>query len=315
MPHPSLPDDAARVLAQEFKVTGESQLFVDVPGAHLSLQPGASDRIVVDVAVSGAASDKDAEKYLDRIRLTTRQIKDTVRVGTDEDAQHNDPRWWAWLRQQTAVVHLNIRIPKSCATDVHVPGGTIRATDLRGTLDLALTGGHIEAIRHSGPLTLRVYSSTVEIEDFSGDSLSLTASSGSIQVSSVEARTVEVDASGCPVTLSNIHAPLDLRANGGPVRLSNIDGPLSARVYGGSVTLSGPTPSDADINTVGGPVRIALSDNLSADLMLEGDRVDLDERLPFRGDRLHRRVEGTLNGGGAALKARAIRGSVECQRV
>ena len=137
------PEAAVQVMAQEFRVDDRCQLFVTVPGARTRLRPGASnDRVEVTVSVSGCEHG-EAQTVLDRLRLTTRQVKDTVRVQTDVHPQELDARWWAWVRQSQAKVHLDIHLPASADAEVRVPGGSIDALDRE--LEGGLPGGSLVA--------------------------------------------------------------------------------------------------------------------------------------------------------------------------
>jgi hypothetical protein len=307
------PEEAVQVMAQEFKVDTRCRLFVTVPGARTRLRPGASnDRIEVTVSVSGCKKGQ-AQTVLDRLRLTTRQVKDTVRVQTDVRQQELDARWWAWVRRNRATIHLDVRLPTSADADVRVPGGTIDASDIDGSLKLEVSGGSIHADGLQGSLDVRAYSSDVTVEWFDGSTLDLLVSSGSLTARRIDATAVSVRASAAPVTLDRVYGPVEVTANGAGATLREIHGRLTAEVQGGPLTLDGAPADGSKLVAYGSPLQVSLPGSLSADLRMEGAEVTLDDTFSFEGDREPRLVAGHLNDGGPSLSLRAVQGAIHCR--
>ena len=307
------PQEAVQVMAQEFRVDTPCQLFVHVPGARTRVRPGASDdRVEVTVSVSGCERGS-AQTVLDRLQLTTRQVKNTVRVQTDLDDQESDARWWAWVRENEATIHLDIRLPTSADANIRVPGGTLDAADIDGSLVLEVAGGSIRADGLRGSLDIRASGSDVEIEWFDGATLDVMVSSGSLTARRVDAKAVTVRAAAAPVTFDRVYAPTDITVNGAEASLHEIHGRLTAQVHGGPLTMDAVPEDGSVITAYGAPLNASFPASLAADLRMEGTGVELDSAFAFEGDRKPRLITGRLNGGGPSLQLRAVQGRVRCQ--
>jgi len=308
------PEEAVQVMAQEFKIDTRCQLYVHVPGARTTLRPGGgSDRVEVTVSVSGCEHG-EAQTVLDRLRLTTRQVKDTVRVEANVQEQQSNPRWWAWMRESTpATVHLDIRLPPSSDTDVRIPGGTLEASDIDGAVTLHVAGGSVHAEGLRGTLDVRAPSSDVSVEWFDGSTLDIAVSAGSLTARRIDATAVSVQAAAAPVTLDRIYAATDVTVNGAETTLRDIQGRLTARVHGAPVRLEGAPGDGSDLCVYGAPLTAALPGSWTGDLDVEGSPIQIDDRFTIEGDRTADQLSGTINGGGASLRLRAVRAAVQCE--
>jgi hypothetical protein len=308
------PEEAVQVMAQEFKIDTRCQLYVHVPGARTTLRPGGgSDRVEVTVSVSGCEHG-EAQTVLDRLRLTTRQVKDTVRVEANVQEQQSNPRWWAWIRENTsATVHLDIRLPPSADTDVRVPGGTLEASDIDGSLTLRVAGGSLHAEGLRGTLDVRAKSSDVTVEWFDGSTLDLAVSSGSLTARRIDATAVGVEAAAAPVVLDRIYAAADVTVHGAETTLRDVRGRLTARVRGAPVRLEGAPGDGSQVSVHGAPLTALLSPSWTGDLEIEGRPIAIDDRLSFDGEKTPDHVTGRVNGGGSSLTLRAIRDAVRCE--
>lgn len=308
------PEEAVQVMAQEFKIDTRCRLFVHVPGARASLRPGAGDnRVEVTVSVSGCERGA-AQNVLDRLRLSTRQVKDTVRVETDVQEQQSNPRWWAWVRESTsATVHLDIRLPPSADTSIRVPGGALEASDLNGELTVRLAGGSLHAEGLRGALDVQAPASDVLIEWFDGSTMDVEVSAGSLTARRVNASAVRVQAAAAPVTLDRVYAATDVVVHGAAATLRDVRGRLSAQVHGAPLHLEG-APADGSVLSVyGAPLTATMPSSWTGDLTVEGSPISLDDPLSFEGEHTPDRLSGTVNGGGSSLTLRAIRDAVRCE--
>jgi hypothetical protein len=64
---------------------------------------------------------------------------------------------------------------------------------------------------------------------------------------------------GAPVSVTDIHGPLDVSTQGGPLQINGLSGPLRADTGGGQVVASHVTGATAVVTSSGGPVQIAFS--------------------------------------------------------
>ncbi len=304
------PEDAVSVIAQEFIVDEPCALAVDVPGAATYLRPGSrTDRLEIDISVSGCSPD-EAESILDRMQMSTQQMKDTVRVYSDGD--RSDAEWWRWVRTLDVTVHVNLRLPSHVEGDLRVPGGTIDLADLKGHIDLKVMGGTCHAHNLQGTLDVRAESSDVIIEDFSGDQLVARVAVGELSLDTVEADTVTLRSVSAPVALVDVDGTTSITANSASVDVRELQGPCTIRSQGGPVRFDGEPGDETELTVVGSSLDVHLPKRHESDLTMTGTTLALDDRFSFDGDRSEHEIKGTLNDGGSSLVLRAIGGTAEC---
>jgi hypothetical protein len=308
----TVPDEAATVMSQEFKVDDRCQLFVDVPGAQARLRPGPAGSVEVSVAVSDCPSDQ-AQAVLERLRMSTRQVQNTVRIRTDTRQQSVDPRWWAWVRESRAVVHLDIRIPARTDADIRTPGGSIDAADLEGDLVFEVAGGTLTAQGLRGRLEVQAFGSDVTVREATGPKALLSVAAGRLTAGDLRSETIEVRASGAPVTIDGLNGPTDAVVHGAPLSVHGVRAPLTASVRGGPLSATGPFSAPATLRASGGSLDVFLPDDAGADLTLEGPDLTVADALSFEGTREPERISGTIGAGGPALSMQGINGPVRCR--
>lgn len=311
MSDPSLPSDATSVIAQEFKVDEPCALEVDLPGAYVRLRPGSSDtRVEVNISMAGCPPDR-AEQILDRLSVGTRQTKDRVRVYSDRPRW--DAEWWRWVRQLSATVHLDVHLPTHVDATIRASGGTIDAADLAGHLEVESLGGKLQINGLEGTLDLRTRSSDVSVTQFDGSRIDIHSAAGKLSLKEISSDSLTVRSVSAPVTLTNVTGTTDIDVDGASLTLQELSGPCTARTQGGALTYVGTPSDDTELSALGAPLEAQLPASLSATLDLSGEEIFLDEAFSFEGERTPHHVQGALNGGGPALRLRAVRGAAHCQ--
>jgi hypothetical protein len=305
----TLPESAHAMLSQEFAATASSTLDVDVPRANVRLRAGQDDRIQIDVSATGA-SGEDAEAYLERMQLTTRQSRGTVRLTVDPDRQAAD--WWSWLRRQTVRLFIDVRLPPAATVKAHTTGGVLDAEGLTGSCGLEATGGALRTARLGGTLVIDAQGSAIAVTGFEGDALDLTVAGGDVHLQDLAARTAHLRVAGSRLSAERLDAETRLQASGTAVTLRQVQQALTLAVHGAACTIDG-AEAALDLRVTGGPLTLRLPPSFDADLALEGEPVTLDSGLPFEGERAERLVEGRLGAGGTPVQARATRGALTCQ--
>lgn len=311
MPSLAPPRDAVSVIAQEFLVEEPCSLSVHVPGAHTRLRPGSDpDRVEVDISVTGCPPE-EAEAILDRMKVGTHQMKDTVRVYSDSD--RSDAEWWRWVRTLDVTIHVDLRLPSHVEAEIRAPGGAVDIADLRGHVDLKVMGGPCRAENLEGTLDIRAESSDVSVEQFSGDELIARVAVGSLTLADVSADTVTVRSVAAPLSLDSVSGATTVTAKSAPVDLRALSGPCTARVQAGRLSFAGAPDDEIGLCVTGASLDVALPDDHGADLRMTGPALALDDGFSFDGERTEQEIDGTLNGGGPTLKLVATGGgTVEC---
>lgn len=308
-----IPPDAEQVMAQEFRIDGDCRVRVDVPSAHVRLRPSSrDDRVVITVLVANHGS-VPPQDVLDRWQLSTRQVKDVVKIESDANPQEEGAAWWSWVRQLQAVVYLDVTVPHSANVDVNAAGGRVDAEGIRGDVSVECAGGSVRVCDVKGPLAVRVQSCDVVVSGIDAASVDLTVSAGTLRVENVASEALTVNAYATPVTLQGIDAPTDVTVHGASATLSEVRARLTASVRGGTLTVDG-VEQDAECTAYGGSVTASVADRTGATLDFVADEIDLDEALVFRGDREDTHLSGRLRDGGSNLQIRAVRGKIHCRR-
>ncbi len=311
MPDLSPPREASPVIAQEFKVDEPCTLEVDLPRTYMHLRPGPNNnRVEVNISMMGCSPDR-AEKFLNRMSVGTRQMKDRVRVYSDRPRW--DAEWWRWLREHSATVYLDVRLPSQVDASVRTSGGTIDVANLAGNFDLEALGGTLQADNLDGTLDVRSRSSEVTVTRFDGARLNIHQAAGALSFEDVASDALTVRSVSAPVRLTEVRGSTDIEVHGAPLRLRNLSGTCRARTQGADLTYVGAPADDVELVAVGASLETQLPSSLSATLHLTGEEVSLDSGFSFEGKRTPQRVSGTLNDGGPTLRLRAVRGTAHCR--
>jgi len=311
MSEPAVPQDAVSATEQSFIVDDPCPVAVDLPLAHVHLQPGTEgDRAHVQISVSGCSS-KDAATVLERMQVNTQKRKDAVRVYGE--GRSSAAEWWRWTRTHDVTLHVAIQLPSHIDADLRIPGGELTVDDLDGEMELKVMGGVCEASNLSGRLSLRAESTDVAISDFSGTDMDVQVAAGHLTLDDVDADTLQLRSVAAPVELRGVQGASTITANSTELHIEDQQGPCTARSQGGALTFDGRPTADTELTVVGAPLEVRLPADHAADLAMQGETLSLDERFSFEGERTDHMIEGTLNDGGPSLLARAVGGSGSCR--
>lgn len=277
----------------------------------MHLRPGSNNnRVEVNISMTGCSPDR-AEEFLNRMSVGTRQMKDRVRVYSERPRWNAE--WWRWMRETSATVYLDIRLPSQVDASVRSVGGTIDVADLTGHFELEVLGGTLKAQNLDGTLDVRSRSSEVTITRFEGARLNIRQATGSLSLEEVESDALTARAASAPVALTNVTGSTDIEVHGASLRLRNLSGTCRARTQGAPLSYVGAPADDIELIAVGASLETKLPSSLPATLHLTGEEVSLDSGFSFEGKRTQQRVSGTLNDGGPTLRLRAVRGTAYCR--
>jgi len=146
--------------------------------------------------------------------------------------------------------------------------------------------------------------------------LELATSGGSIRVHGDRTGAIKAQTSGGSVTADGANAgPLTLGTSGGSIHVGRTLGGLRANTSGGGITVEyvGPSKDDVTLDTSGGSIHVGVDSAaaMHVDASTSGGSVrvhDLTFESNSSADKSH--VTGTINGGGARLRAHTSGGSV-----
>ena len=305
------PSPTATVLDAAFEADGFGTLVLDVPEAHLHLQPhDEADRVQVHGTVPGA--DPDAARCLfDRKGIATHQSGDRLRVS-GERLSDGVPDWhWRW--GHPTALHLTVHLPPDLDVTARAPGGEVEASDLGGNVDLTVPGGSVHATGLTGAVNVRGGGGTLTVQDADGGRTALRWAAGPVVLERLHATTVTLHSHSGPTTAQDLDGPTDLCVQGAPLALRHVTGPCDAEVRGGSLTYRGAPENPTTLRSVGGPLQAYLPPDQPAAFSFAGTQVRLDDDFAFKGERTPHHVEGRLNGGGPSFEGRAVQGAARCR--
>jgi len=275
-------------ISRSFDVTPGGTLDVDADVGSIEVMPGADDKLVVEVDVSG----RDA----DRLEVEFDQAADGVRVKARlKDRGHR-------YKSYSLNARFRATVPGKYNVILDTAGGSIEVGDLDGEVRADTAGGSIIVGRVTGPVKADTAGGGIEIEASLKDVNADTAG-GSIRLGEMHDR-VRADTAGGSIRIDVSSGPVHASTSGGGISLRAASGPVDASTSGGSVDVSfvGQPDDDSELDTSGGSITAVLADGLKFDIdARSGSRVksdfDLDDAR-VEDDRL----QGKLNGGGPRLR-------------
>jgi DUF4097 and DUF4098 domain-containing protein YvlB len=248
--------------------------FAVSPGGTLTVD---ADSATVEVSgaetnqVTVRMSARGSEKDLADLRFDAAQAGDGVTVTLKRNKEKNG---WFSSRSWNSEERIQVTVPKRYVVRVRTGGGNVELQDTTGTALLKTSGGDIAAKNVNGNLELRTSGGGILAENIRGD--------------------VDADTSGGDIRLLRIDGKIQGHTSGGSVRCSLVGAnrEISATTSGGDIELLLPrgTQGTVKATTSGGSVRSDLP--VTAESVKEG------------------RIEGTLNGGGALIRAHTSGGSI-----
>lgn len=275
-------------ISRSFDVTPGGTLDVDADVGSIEVMPGADDKVVVEVDVSG----RDA----DRLEVEFDQSADGVRVKARlKDRGHR-------YKNYSLNARFRATVPGKYNVILDTAGGSIEVGDLDGEVRADTAGGSIVVGRVTGPVKADTAGGGIEIEASLKDVNADTAG-GSIRLGEMHDR-VRADTAGGSIRIDVSSGPVHASTSGGGISLRAASGPVDASTSGGSVDVSfvGQPDDDSELDTSGGSVTAVLADGLKFDIdARSGSRVKSDfdlEDARVEEDRLR----GKLNGGGPRLR-------------
>ena len=232
-------------------------------------------------------------------------------------------------------------------------GGLIRATSGGGNLDLGKVGGDLRLETGGGSVRVSSAKGRIDAEsgggniqiDF-GQAMVLQTGGGSINVSTCNGD-LKASTGGGNITAGTVAGRATLETGGGSIRLSSANGPVSAQSGGGSIELYklaqgaqvetggggivaefislGPAAYGSHLETSAGDIVVYLADDVKATINAAIDvgnghaiRSDFSGiKISTEGDEPGPQeyfANGSLNGGGPALKIHTSVGNIELRK-
>ncbi|QNF32625.1 DUF4097 family beta strand repeat protein [Adhaeribacter swui] len=224
-------------------------------------------------------------------------------------------------------ISFRVFVPEKVATNLTTSGGNIQLTNISGEQHFTTSGGDLQIDRVSGRTKGSTSGGSIHLKN-SKDFMDLTTSGGDINATDCTGN-LQLATSGGSLHLTNLNGVINASTSGGDVDGNNITGELSAHTSGGDIELKDMACSLSTstsggnlevaikkpgkyikLNNSGGDISLHLPKNISADLDLQADEVNVGTLNAFNGVIQKDEVRGKLNGGGVRITADAGSGNL-----
>lgn len=339
--------DEEMVLDRRFSVDEGDQLDVRVGDADVAVMPGTSDAVHVQIFVEGRDLER-ARDYYEKQNFRVEQQGRTVSIRTSPD-RNTRFQFRDWRDHPKIIIKITTpeRFDAEIHTadgDLSVErlDGRVAIRTSDGDVHAGYLSGSAVSLRTSdGDVRLqRADAATVEIQTSDGDlaidevvaeRLTARTSDGDVRIARLAIDgAAQVQTSDGDLVLDAVSAEtFTARTSDGEIRIEELiagrstlqtsDGEIVVRRLEGALEATGGDtdmsiglykPADLRLRTSDGDIVITAPEDFSAVLSLRAEEVRVDSEFAFQGTVEEERAEGTINGGGTRLEARANGGSV-----
>jgi len=181
----------------------------------------------------------------------------------------------------------------------------------------------VKVVKHGGSVEQRAATQVLAAESEEGVMLVSPGAGGPVSVSyeiTVPRRglhKLELSAQKGDIKVGGFEGELNLNVTNGNVSVAS-DGAVRSRVVNGrtSVTYSGRHEEAQEFSVVNGDLEVSLPGEPAVDLKAASTngRVEVDGDLPLKYDKVGRKVEGELGGGGAPLSVKTVNGNIRIKQ-
>lgn len=194
-------------------------------------------------------------------------------------------------------MHIDVRMPRNADLELQTGDGSVEVASLNGDITVHTADGSIKAAQLTGRVDLRSSDGSITVDQLQGD-LQLHTLDGSIRAADLAGR-CEAGSNDGSIQVTGRFDRLDVRSG---------DGSIIARADAGSQAASSWSLRSDD-----GSVQLTLPRDFKASLDASTSDGYIRSELPVevQGEFTHKRVQGTLNGGGLPLVIQTGDGSIE----
>jgi DUF4097 and DUF4098 domain-containing protein YvlB len=312
-------------------LTNESFEKINAETSHgnISVSPVAAGEARIEVYIrSGANWDDKLSKEEIQQRLDENYTLDVSVSGGLLTAVARQKKMNFNIGKKSLSISFTIYTTQTVSTILRSSHGNISLHGLTGSQDIATSHGNLGIEKVSGKITGETSHGNISISS-SVSEIDLGTSHGNIDVKNCEG-TIKLATSNGDIQLKDIKGKMSAGTNHGNVTGGDITGVgLSATTSHGNVDLKDlscavqTSTSHGNINLsftgVAGPVTIDNSNGNISLLLPKGKGIDLDLHAKgiridamdnFSGSKDERAMKGTLNGGGATIKATTGKGTI-----
>ncbi len=238
----------------------------------ITAHQGSDVRVKAIKEVHKAASDADAKRAADKVKVEIQQVGNRIEITADYPKNT-----FSFGGGPYANVRFEILAPKKSNVDAHAVDGSIEVSGLEGRLQLKTVDGDLEVRSCLGEISAHTVDGDLRLENVGG---------------TIEARTTDGD----------------LRVDGAlqALQVETTDGDLVVRVQPGSKM-----EREWSIESTDGDIRLTLPEDFAANLEIRANDGEITTQFPVTVQKVSEgRFSGELNGGGHRLSIRSSDGDI-----
>ena len=259
---------------KSFTVDGTPEIEIrNVDGPiTITAHQGSDVKVKAIKEVHKAASDSDAKRAADKVKVEIQQVGNRIEITADYPKNT-----FSFGGGLYATVRFEISAPKKSDVDAHAVDGSIEVSGLEGRLQLETVDGDLEVRSCLGEIAAHTVDGDLRLEDVGG---------------TIEARTTDGD----------------LRVDGAlqALQVKTTDGDLVVRVQPGSKM-----EREWSIESTDGDIRLTLPEKFAANLEIRVNDGEITAQFPVTVQKVSEgRLSGELNGGGHQLSIRSSDGDI-----
>ncbi len=250
---------------KSYTVDGTPQIDVrNVDGPiTITVHQGSDVKVKAIKEVHKAASDADAKRAADKVKVEIQQVGNRIEITADYPNNI-----FSFGSGPYTIVRFEISAPKKSDVDAHGVDGSIEVAALEGRLQLKTVDGDLEVRSCLGEISAHTVDGDLRLENVGG---------------TIEARTTDGD----------------LRVDGAlqALQVETTDGDLVVRVQPGSKM-----EREWSMESTDGDIRLTLPEDFAANLEIRSKDGEITTQFPVTVQKVSEgRFSGELNGGGHRL--------------
>jgi len=319
-------DNKTPFLTKPLASYGIKQAFVNTSGGSISVSGVTDNSARVEVYVTNnhgeTLSKEEAQKRIDKDYTLDIDVHDGELHATAKSKRTN----WGWGDNNISIA-FKVYVPVKTNTNLNTSGGSIHLDNLSGNEKFETSGGSLHVDRLTGAVRGRTSGGSIHVSN-SKDNIDMETSGGSISADNCQG-TIRLETSGGSLNLTRLSGNVKANTSGGSVHGDDIAGELITGTSGGSINLTNIDGAldastsagslHAQFKQVGkyvkldvssGHIDLVLPVKQALNLDISAGNITKSQLNNFSGDVDKEHIRGTINGGGAVVRADAGSGRV-----
>ncbi len=243
--------------------------------------------------ISRASTLEKAKENAARVKIEVMEEGNTLRIET----KYPEPS----IKSLNVSIDYHLLVPDKVAVKIKSVSGDVTLQQIGGAIEVDVVSGDIEVMKADKGVDCKAVSGDLELRSINGDAF---------------LKTVSGD-----ITLGKMNGSIEAESVSGDIELIDVSG---ARVVKGNA-LSGSITYQGDINPEGryelkshsGEIEMVLPSNAAFDLeasTFSGD-IESDFEIMVSGKFSKKKIQGTVNGGGAVVILNTFSGDIDLKKM